>query len=81
MSDIYYPGWNVYVDGVKKPIYATNLVMRGVYIPAGAHIVEFVYEPLSFRLGLYISVGTLLLIAILLVLDRKLTPRNGHTSV
>lgn len=61
MSDLYYPGWTALVDGVSQPIYAANLTMRGVYIPAGVHQIEFVYSPLPFKLGVYISLLTLLL--------------------
>jgi len=64
-SDIYYPGWNAYVDGVAQPIYATNIAMRGVYVPAGQHTIEFKYEPLSFKIGLYISLTTLLVLILL----------------
>lgn len=65
-SDIYYPGWNAYVDGVRQPVYAANIAMRGVYVPAGEHRIEFKYEPLSFRLGVIISGVTvgLLIIAV-----------------
>lgn len=68
VSDLYYPGWNVYVDGALQPLYATNLIMRGVYLPAGTHQVDFVYEPLSFKMGLYISLGAFGFIIILLAL-------------
>ncbi|MCG3210492.1 MAG: hypothetical protein FOGNACKC_04123 [Anaerolineae bacterium] len=64
VSDIYYPGWNVYVDGVRQPLYATNVAMRGVYLPAGEHQVRFVYEPRSFQLGLAISLTMLFIILI-----------------
>jgi hypothetical protein len=69
MSDIYYPGWNVYVGRVQETLYATNLTMRGVYLPAGTHEVEFVYEPFFFRLGLYISAGAMALIVVLFILS------------
>jgi hypothetical protein len=64
MSDLYYPGWTALVDGVSQPIYAANLTMRGVYVPAGVHQIEFVYAPLSFKLGVSISLITLILIAV-----------------
>ena len=66
LSDLYYPGWNVYVDGARQPLYAANLIMRGVYVPAGSHMVEFIYEPVSLRVGLYISLGTAIALLILL---------------
>ena len=77
LSELYYPGWQVYVDGVQKPLYATNLTMRGVFVPAGTHQVEFVYEPLVFRIGLYIAVGTAAIIAVILALGRL---RNKETK-
>src|SRR6185503_16437566 len=80
ISDIYYPGWNVYVDGAPQPLYAANLMMRGVYLPAGIHQVEFVYEPLSFKVGLVVSAGTVALIAMILALDWKLRPKNSGTT-
>jgi hypothetical protein len=62
LSDMFYPGWKAYVDGVERPIYATNLIMRGVYLKEGKHRVIFVYKPVAFTRGLYISGGTSLLI-------------------
>ena len=54
--------------------------MRGVYVPAGTHTVEFVYEPLSLKIGLAISMGTVLLIAVLLVLDWKLKRQHARIN-
>jgi hypothetical protein len=62
LSDIYYPGWNAYVDGEQRPLYATNVAMRGVFLPEGNHTVEFRYEPQTFRMGLYISAATVLIL-------------------
>ena len=62
LSDIYYPGWNAYVDGEQQALYATNVAMRGVFLPEGNHTVEFRYEPQTFRMGLYISVATVLIL-------------------
>jgi hypothetical protein len=67
LADMYYPGWNVYIDGVRQPMYATNSTMRGVTVPAGQHLVEFKYEPPSFRIGLYISGSTAVVIILMLM--------------
>ncbi len=48
LHDLWYPGWEVYVDGVQKSVLRSNLLFRGVELPAGARHVEFVYRPLSF---------------------------------
>jgi hypothetical protein len=60
LTDAYYPGWRVLVDGLETSIYRANLLFRAVYLPAGQHRVEFIYDPLSFKLGAAISLAALL---------------------
>ena len=47
LHDIYYPGWEVTVDGERRPVLRTNLLFRGVEVEAGRHRVEFEFRPLS----------------------------------
>ncbi len=77
MSDLYYPGWKVYVDGIQEPLYVTNLIMRGVFLPAGFHQVEFIYRPGPFRIGLIISLATMLFIITLLFVKRGIGRKNS----
>ncbi len=56
VADQFYPGWKVSVDGQPAEILRTNRAMRGVALPAGTHQLVFRYEPLSFQLGLVLSV-------------------------
>ncbi|HXG51860.1 MAG TPA: YfhO family protein [candidate division Zixibacteria bacterium] len=63
LADSYYPGWKAYVDGKEAEIYRANLFFRAVPLGAGEHVVEFKYEPRSFRLGLIVSMTTLLVLA------------------
>lgn len=51
LSDTYYPGWKAFVDGKKTKIYRANYTFRAIPLSAGPHRVEFVYDPLSFKLG------------------------------
>jgi len=55
LSDSYYPGWRARVNGAETPVYAANVVLRGVVVPPGEHHVEFVYRPQSWRWGLWLS--------------------------
>ena len=58
LSDSYYPGWKVYVNGKRDKIYVADYVIRSVYLGAGEHTVRFVFDPFSFKLGLWISIIT-----------------------
>jgi uncharacterized membrane protein YfhO len=72
LSDNYYPGWKVFVDGKEAQIYPTNLTMRGVILDAGKHHVQFVYAPFLLSAGIMVQVATILLIIVMLVLNKRL---------
>lgn len=55
LSDPYFPGWKVFVDGQEKEIYLTNTLIRSVFIDPGVHTVEFVYQPISYKLGAWLT--------------------------
>ncbi|MFQ5612470.1 MAG: YfhO family protein [Anaerolineae bacterium] len=63
LSDVYYPGWRAYADGQQTPIYRANYLFRAVEVGPGQHVVEFRYEPLSFRIGLGISLLSAVIVA------------------
>jgi len=65
LTDSYYPGWKVFVDGKEKKILQANHFFRGVELAAGDHVVEFEYEPLSFRIGSTISLSALFLLTVI----------------
>ncbi|MEO6813124.1 MAG: YfhO family protein [Ginsengibacter sp.] len=67
-SEVYYPrGWNVFIDGQKADYFKTDYVLRGMYIPAGNHEIEFRFEPASFTTGrtIYIIANILVMLIIL----------------
>jgi Bacterial membrane protein YfhO len=59
LSDVFYPGWQATIDGKPTQIYQTNYVQRGVQVPAGEHVVEYRFAPMSFKLGAGITLGAL----------------------
>ncbi len=67
LSDTHYPGWRAWVDGVESDIMLANHVFRAVAVAPAAKQVRFRYEPASFRLGLWISVVSLLCCGLVLV--------------
>ncbi len=59
LSDIYFPGWQAYVDGKETKIFRANFLFRAVALSDGKHKVEFRYEPLPFRIGVGIFLAGL----------------------
>ena len=61
LKDAYYPGWYATVNGEPVEIIATNVLFRGVPVPAGESEVEFRYRPQSWQTGLRFSLAGSLL--------------------
>lgn len=58
LTDSFYPGWKVLVDGKEQRLLRANYFFRAVELPAGEHQVEFVYDPLPVRVGYGVSLLT-----------------------
>jgi hypothetical protein len=66
-SEIYYAkGWNAYVNGVLKPHFRVNYVLRGLQIPAGNNIIEFKFEPSTYKTGETVSLASSIILLLLL---------------
>src|SRR5206468_1652286 len=59
-SDAYYPGWRALIDGQQAKLYRADYAIRGLILPAGQHLVTFIYEPKSFYAGAVVSVCSLI---------------------
>jgi len=71
LSDTYYPGWQAFVDGHQTQIYRADFTFRAILVPSGKHQVEFVYNPLSFNVGVLAGVLGLLTIILLAVISKR----------
>jgi hypothetical protein len=71
LADTWYPGWRATLDGRAVSILRANVALRAVAFPAGEHVVEFRYEPDSFRAGAGLSATSALLIAAGLILSMR----------
>lgn len=74
LADTYFPGWRALVDGVERPIVRANLAFRAVPLRAGDAVVSFEYRPLSVRVGLVVTLGSMLALAVLV---RPRSSRGG----
>jgi hypothetical protein len=72
LADTYYPGWKAKVNGKNVNIEVYNLIFRKVKIPKGEGMLEFDYFPDSFRYGIYISLASLSVFALILFVDYRL---------
>lgn len=71
----YFPGWNVYVDGVQTPIEYQDPNYRGVItysVPQGEHIVEIKFELTKVRIfGYGVTALSIIAAAVIILFYRK----------
>ncbi|MCK4649150.1 YfhO family protein, partial [bacterium] len=75
----YYPGWKAYVDGKEEKIYQANYILRAVYLGPGKHDIRFIYDPLSFKVGTYISLITALFLLLVIIYRVGQYVKRGKT--
>jgi uncharacterized membrane protein YfhO len=78
LGEKYYRGWKATVDGKPAAIYPVNHILRGVYLIPGTHRVEFVFDPLPFRIGKWFTLSSFAVYAIFL--GRELWLKKRSTS-
>lgn len=44
LADSYYPAWKAYINGDPTKIYRAYSALRAIGVPAGEHVIEFVYK-------------------------------------
>lgn len=76
LTDAFFPGWHAYLrpfgadenQEEELKIYRANGAFRAIYLPDdGQWTVRFVYSPMSFKLGLYVSFLALMTASLLLL--------------
>ena len=71
LTDIFYPGWNATIDGNPTKIFKANGLVRSIIVPAGEHLIEFEYLPISFTMGLIFSLCTSIILVSVYIVTKK----------
>jgi hypothetical protein len=67
IGEKYYKGWEATIDGKATEIVPVNHILRGVYLTPGSHKIEFRFDPLPFKIGKYLTLGSFAFFAMMLV--------------
>jgi hypothetical protein len=70
LTETYHPEWRCTIDGKPVPIELTDWTFMSVRVPAGEHAVEWRFESTRFKIGVAVSLVTLVLIVGLLIVLR-----------
>jgi|GEM_PF-3480931 len=70
ISEAYYPGWRAYLDRREEKIARVNYAFMGLSVPHGKHTLTLKLDPPVFRLGVWTSLVSYVVIA-LIIFQRK----------
>jgi hypothetical protein len=76
LGEKYYRWWYAYVDGKRAEIVPVNHILRGVYLPPGQHTVVFRFDPLPFKVGKYLTLGSFALFIALAIREFRFRRRR-----
>jgi uncharacterized membrane protein YfhO len=71
VSEYYYSGWKVKIDGKPAKLQNVNVCLRGVIVPEGTHLVKMYYLPNTLVIGLLLSLISILAISYLCIIVFK----------
>lgn len=72
LTDTYYPGWRVQVDGSERKCLKADFIFKGVYLRKGDKTVRFFYTPYSFITGSIITSFVLIILTVLLFFNKRI---------
>jgi hypothetical protein len=78
VSEVYYPGWRVFVDDTEQELLRADYAFRAIKLDPGTHTVRMTYTPIYFRIGLLLSIAGFGLLAVLIASRRRLA--FGHEA-
>lgn len=70
-SEIWYPGWEAYIDGKKIDIIKSEGIFRTLFVPTGKHLIVYHYQPRIFVYGVWVSIFTAIILFRMVLMKRK----------
>ena len=80
VGEKYYKGWQAAVNGKPADIVPVNHILRGVYLPPGNHTVAFRFDPLPFRIGTWLTLGSFAVFALVAAREWLFRRRSGNVT-
>lgn len=77
LTDLYYPGWKAYVDGKRQKILQADYIFRSLNLQPGDHLVKFIYDPLSFKLGCLSTFFSVLALGLFFITFKRHDKQGG----
>ena len=71
VTDVWYPGWEVNIDNRRGYLYRVNYCQKGVWLEKGRHFVRFRFCPLAWKIGVAVTLLTILSILIVVCIKSK----------
>jgi hypothetical protein len=66
LGEKYHRGWKASVDGKAAVIQPVDHLLRGVYLTPGEHRVVFLFDPLPFKIGKWLTLASFAFFAVML---------------
>jgi len=60
LGDVWSPGWRAFDNGKEKKVFKANYALRSIFLDKGEHQVEFIYDPMGYRIGKIVSLISIL---------------------
>jgi uncharacterized membrane protein YfhO len=71
LLDRYDPNWRATIDSQPTVVLRANQIFRAVYANEGKHTITFYYRQSGLKVGLIVSLGTLIVLAVIYLADPK----------
>lgn len=77
LGEKYHNGWKATIDSKPSTIVPVNHILRGVYLTPGKHTVEFRFDPLPFKIGKWLTLGSFALFGVVALREWWLRRRDN----